>query len=866
MKVLFAVGHASTSENIAKKYLELFGEKLEYKDVFYFKAILEEVKRDSSYDRIIIAENLEPIHSNVIAEIDKMLFNNIDSITDEAEDTTILFICSESRTRNDPLLRRFYNIGIYNFLVGDERQIPSLCRLIKDPRTKKDAKNYLGGADLGDEVEDPNGSGVNESELVNILRFFENLRGPEQYLVNFENVCHQYDSDNDLSVIAAAICTQLKNGNEIFDALSRDPRFAKYLEWKKVQQQQAQEPQEQPKKGGGLFSILKKPGSAKPADANGIKNLFKKNKNPETAVVNNAPNNQYQQNPNSAQNQTDFYEQQRQAEMARQAALEQQRQADIARQMEAQRQAEIAKQQEEAERQRQAEIAKQMEAQRQAEIAKQQEEAERQRQAEIARQMEAQRQAEIARQAQTTASTTMPNNLNQVNVDPQQDAILKQMEAQRQAEIERLKQEEAQRQAEIARQKQAEAEKQRQAELEKQRQEEAERQRQAELERQRQAELERQRQAEEQRRLEELARMEQQVKNAQPINDVNSVSSYDSGYTTGTSNYQPYTPSTGGYSSYGTTTTDNYAQPYTPGVDSYSQYSNPSSNYNSYASAPVSEGDYDLKYTGPILEVPSDYKKVVAFVGTSKVGTSFLANTVATLLAMKGVKTSILDMTKNRGLYWFYSDEMYKRLDQVSTCMTDLSNGNATPIQVGKSRNLSLYTTIPKGREDNRKGYRHRAIIDTAKRNCNLLIIDCDFTTPIEYLEQAQEIYLVQDLDLVKCGETVEFLREMKQKHFDWSKFRLLINNFVKCNITPKRIRKEALTIYNDPNYTYNEDIEEIKKFLVIPMDPANYANYIDAMDRGKIAYEKFTDSLKGALEDLSTMVYGVPSKRKFGR
>ena len=54
MKVLFAVGSAVLSEKIANQYYEMYNEKIEYKDVFYFKAILEEVKRDKSYDRIVI--------------------------------------------------------------------------------------------------------------------------------------------------------------------------------------------------------------------------------------------------------------------------------------------------------------------------------------------------------------------------------------------------------------------------------------------------------------------------------------------------------------------------------------------------------------------------------------------------------------------------------------------------------------------------------------------------------------------------------------------------------------------------------------------------------------------------------------------
>jgi len=273
--------------------------------------------------------------------------------------------------------------------------------------------------------------------------------------------------------------------------------------------------------------------------------------------------------------------------------------------------------------------------------------------------------------------------------------------------------------------------------------------------------------------------------------------------------------------------------------------------------------DNDVKNTGPVLTVPSDYKKVVAFVGTNKVGTSFLVNTVGTLLATKGVKTSILDMTRNRGLYWFYSDDTSKRIDVVANCMSNLSNGIAAPVQVGRSRNLTLYTTVPKGREDNRKGYKHRTVVETAKKNCNLLIIDCDFTTPIEYLEQAQEIFLVQDLDLIKCKETVDFLKDMKSRGLDWSKLRLVINNEVKSKITAKKIRKYALMSYSDPYFTYSEDIEEIKRFITVPLDPQNYSVYIDAMEQGRIDYDKFTEPLKLAIEDLSTMVYGIPGKKK---
>ncbi len=143
MKVLFAIGSAVTSEKLANLYYQTYGEKIEYKDVFYFKAILEEVKRDQTYDRIVIAEELEPMQTNVVDAINQMLISNLDSITDEVDDCPIIFICSQNRTKSDTFISRLFNMGIYNFLIGDDRQEGPLCNLIRDPRGKKEAKLYI---------------------------------------------------------------------------------------------------------------------------------------------------------------------------------------------------------------------------------------------------------------------------------------------------------------------------------------------------------------------------------------------------------------------------------------------------------------------------------------------------------------------------------------------------------------------------------------------------------------------------------------------------------------------------------------------------------------------------------------------------
>ena len=155
------------------------------------------------------------------------------------------------------------------------------------------------------------------------------------------------------------------------------------------------------------------------------------------------------------------------------------------------------------------------------------------------------------------------------------------------------------------------------------------------------------------------------------------------------------------------------------------------------------------------------------------------------------------------------------------------------------------------------------SVIDTAKENCNLLIIDCDYTTPIEYLEKAQEIYVVQDLDLLKVRETQEYFRDLKSRNIDWSKLRVIFNNVVPCKITPKQLIKNGLTYYSDTTNTYTEEFERIKQYIEINLEPANYSNYIDGMNSGRINFDKFSVDFKQKIDALSKLVYGKVSGNK---
>jgi hypothetical protein len=232
-----------------------------------------------------------------------------------------------------------------------------------------------------------------------------------------------------------------------------------------------------------------------------------------------------------------------------------------------------------------------------------------------------------------------------------------------------------------------------------------------------------------------------------------------------------------------------------------------------------------------------------------------MLNSIGNLLSANGVKTSILDVSKNRGLFWFYDKDTSAKAKQLSKCMSNLSAGVANPIQLGKNKNLSMFTAIPGSEEDNRLGYKHRNVVDAASSQCGLLLIDCDFTTPLEYYDLAHEVYVVCDLDLVKGRETVEFLRKLQARGFNWDKLRLIVNNTVSSKITPKVLRDDVLTIYYDANSTFNEDIDEIKEFYSVPMDPANYAVYVESIANSRLGYNQYSENLKKAFEHIAASI-----------
>ena len=199
MKVLFTVSNEEISESIVKRYQREYKEIISYKNVYYFNAILKELQKDKNYDRIVISEELEAFTHTQYDQIDKFIFDKLDGISDEAsnlkgEDIPIILICSDRREKSESMLVKLFGIGIYNALLGNDRSVDNVCKLLNKPRSKKEAKIYykIDSDDVTYQSENEND--VSEVEIQNILAHYKRLgKDEDKYVESFNRIASQYN-------------------------------------------------------------------------------------------------------------------------------------------------------------------------------------------------------------------------------------------------------------------------------------------------------------------------------------------------------------------------------------------------------------------------------------------------------------------------------------------------------------------------------------------------------------------------------------------------------------------------------------------------------------------------------------------------
>ena len=269
-----------------------------------------------------------------------------------------------------------------------------------------------------------------------------------------------------------------------------------------------------------------------------------------------------------------------------------------------------------------------------------------------------------------------------------------------------------------------------------------------------------------------------------------------------------------------------------------------------------------LYTTGSLNTVLTKDKKIVAFVGASKNGTSFLVNNLACLFSSIGVKTAILDMTKNKNSYYIYTNNDEKLRNIAYTAIENLENGIAEGIQV--DRNLSVYTAIP----NNGKDYSNaEAILSTLVQNESLVLIDCDLKTDLSYFANAQEIYLVQSMDILTIQPLTAFLRELKTKGIlDPEKLRIVVNKEVKVKSLTSKAIIGGMSFYNDPAMSYMTELFNKDKIRAcsIPFDENVYSKYLEEIVNCQISINGYGKSFMNNLKILGNMVYPLLSKQTY--
>ena len=251
-------------------------------------------------------------------------------------------------------------------------------------------------------------------------------------------------------------------------------------------------------------------------------------------------------------------------------------------------------------------------------------------------------------------------------------------------------------------------------------------------------------------------------------------------------------------------------------------------------------------------------KKVACFIGTSKNGTSFVVNNLAEITSSMGIDTAILDTTKNRNSYYIYTKNEEELRKSAMNCIGNLLDGRAEGIKANK--NLTIYTSLPTETEGIENAGR---ILQTLLKKHSLVLIDCDFETPMEYFEKTQEIYLVQTFDVLTIQPLTAFLRELKAKNIlDENKLRIVLNKAVKVRGVNDKTIIGGMAYYNDPAMSFMTELfdKSTIRYIVIPFDEEVYAKYLEGVINCEVSIKGYPKNIVQILRELSNIVYPLVS------
>lgn len=251
-----------------------------------------------------------------------------------------------------------------------------------------------------------------------------------------------------------------------------------------------------------------------------------------------------------------------------------------------------------------------------------------------------------------------------------------------------------------------------------------------------------------------------------------------------------------------------------------------------------------------INELLQENKKVVSFLGSKQSGTTFIINNIAKIMAKRDIDVAILDMTSNKDTYYIYTQNKESVRVSIKDCFKNLSEGKLNGLHV--ENKLTVYTDLP-----NEKEYSVKAenILETLLKKHQIVLIDTDFSTNIDYFTYSQQVYLVQTMDVLTIQPLTEFLSKLKsQNAINSDKIRIILNKYMSLDgITVKQLIG-GLAFYNDPSMSYMQQLFEKNgvKYTTISYDQNAYEVYLQDVARYQVSIDYHSNEFRMQLERLA--------------
>ena len=773
MKVLFAVSNDKMSETIIKQYEKQYKEIINYKNVYYFNAILKELQRDKTYDRVVISEDLEQYASSDHEQMDNFIFGRLDSISDEAsnvkgEDIPIILICEERRVKGEELLVKLFGIGIYNAIIGADRSINEVCRLINRPRSKKEAKIYykIDSEDVLYEKNDENE--VSELEIQNILAHYKKIGNDEQKIVDsFDSIASQYNNIQ-LKIICKFLPLNVRAVLEerssryldifAYDGISNSVRVNNKEEKQLKKYQTMKKKQEEETKGTSEIMLksnentLREPVVIPSAMSSNTKKVIKTvdpvipeiKEESEFEPIYNTEEEMPEESNNTNEEIINKIEEDKVETPVQPVKRGRGRPKKI-----------------------------------------------------------------VTEQPQVEQVPKRKRGRPRKNEVVEEESVLPGFSEEKLSDT-------------VA-------------------------------------------EEENESILPGFSDLEQN--NTTKIEPEEEDETTLPGFAEEEETEDEYNSILPGFGQEENEETEIYSKPENTVVPQYKEDSENVSSVNN-----VIEENYQIPNMRPKVpqyeeldmnRILAPNQKIVAFVGTSKNGTSFLVNNVAEILSLNNVNTAILDLTKNRNAYYIYTKNEEMLRNKANECIKKLKDGVADGIEIHK--NLTVYTSA----FDVEEIENVEPIIQTLLTKHNMVLLDCDFDTPDRYFKYSKEIYLVQSMDILTIQPLTLFLRKLSDKGaFSEEKARVVLNKYIKTKELNEDILVGGISIYNDASMTVRKELFNRKtvKRITIPFETETYLRYLNGLVICDVSLKGYSKKILQSLKQLATSVYSTSNSSNGGK